>query len=142
LNLPISSSIIRDNMQCRFMSQQLFTMAWAGIAWLISLLLLYTNCVRADNLTIDEIPLPELRIDGQPAKAHTQGLELAGASYYVTARREDVRPKRALLLRTAKSATHWDVWDITPRDSGNAILLDHPGGMQSDGQRLWIPLAQ
>src|SRR6266446_7623703 len=125
----------------QFVSDQSFTMSWPRIAWWSAvLLLLHGNYVRADNVTIDEIPLPALRIDGQPAKAHTQGLEVAAASYYVTARREDVRPKRALLLRTAKSATHWDVWDITPRDSGNTGMpLDHPGGMQSDGQRLWIP---
>ena len=130
-------------MQRQFLSHQLITMSWTRIAWWsVALLLLHANHSRADNLTIDEIPLPALRIDGQPAKAHTQGLEVAGASYYVTARREDVRPKRALLLRAAKTATHWDVWDITPRDlGGTPMLLDHPGGMQSDGQRLWIPTA-
>ncbi len=127
-------------MQRQFVSRQVFTIFWARIVWLTSTLLFHTNYVRADNFTIDTIPLPPLRIDGQAAKAHTQGLEVAGASYYVTARREDVRPKRALLLRSSKSATHWDVWDITPHDSGGAALaLDHPGGMQSDGRSLWIP---
>ena len=107
-------------MQRQFLSHQLITMSWTRIAWWsVALLLLHANHSRADNLTIDEIPLPALRIDGQPAKAHTQGLEVAGASLYVTARREDVHPKLALLLRTAKSATNWDAWDITPRDSGN-----------------------
>jgi len=131
-------------MQRQFLSCQLFRMPCTRIAWwTVALLLLDSNHSRADDLTIDEIPLPALRIEGQPAKAHTQGFEVAGASYYVTARREDLRPKRALLLRTAKSATYWDVWNITPRDSGNAGMpLDHPGGMQSDGQRLWIPIAQ
>ena len=61
----------------------------------------------------------------------------------MTARREDVRPKRALLLRTETAGTNWDVWDITPAaPAGAAGALDHPGGMQSDGQRLWIPIAE
>jgi hypothetical protein len=35
------------------------------------------------------------------------------------------------------------VWDITPVDArGTLTALDHPGGMQSDGERLWIPLAE
>jgi hypothetical protein len=60
----------------------------------------------------------------------------------VTARQEDVRPKRALLLHLTKAATNWTVWDITPASPGGATLLDHPGGMQSDGKRLWIPIAE
>ena len=92
---------------------------------------------------MDVVNLPPLRIEGQPAKAHTQGLELAGGKYYLTARRDDVRPRRALLLRTDPAATDWDVWDITPVDARGALtVLDHPGGMQSDGTRLWIPLAE
>jgi len=106
-------------------------------------LVLHANHSWADNLTVETIKLPALRINGQAATAHTQGLELAGGRYYVTARREDVRPKRALLLRTEKAGTDWDVWDITPVDTAGAVTtLDHPGGMQSDGKRLWIPLAE
>jgi hypothetical protein len=87
--------------------------------------------------------LPPLRIEGRPARAHTQGLELAGGKYYVTARRDDVHPRRALLLRTDPGTTGWDVWDITPLDAQGALTgLDHPGGMQSDGTRLWIPVAE
>ncbi len=92
---------------------------------------------------MDVVSLPPLRIEGRPARAHTQGLELAGGKYYVTARRDDVRPRRALLLRTEAAATAWDVWDITPVDAQGAVTgLDHPGGMQSDGTRLWIPVAE
>jgi hypothetical protein len=70
-------------------------------------------------------------------------LELAAGNYFVTARRDDIRPRRALLLRTAPARTDWDVWDITPVDAQDAVAaLDHPGGMQSDGRRLWIPLAE
>jgi hypothetical protein len=98
---------------------------------------------RAENLAVDVVSLPPLRIEGQPAKAHIQGLELAGGKYYMTARREDVRPRRALLLRTDPAGADWDVWDITPVDNQDAITaLDHPGGMQSDGTRLWIPVAE
>ena len=91
---------------------------------------------------MDVVSLPPLRIEGQPAKAHIQGLELAGGKCYMTARRDDVRPRRALLLRT-DAATGWDVWDITPVDTqGPLTSLDHPGGMQSDGTQLWIPVAE
>jgi hypothetical protein len=111
--------------------------------WTAGLLFLHTNFVGAGELAIEEIQLPALRINWQPARAHTQGLEVEGGNYFVTARREDVRPKRALLLRVTQTATNWDVWDITPGDiDGIAMHLDHPGGMQSDGRRLWIPIAE
>lgn len=97
----------------------------------------------AAELAIEEVPLPPLRIQDQPASAHTQGLEIVDRKYFVTARREDVLPKRALLLRTDSTARGWDVWDITPFDAqGGLTALDHPGGLQSDGTRLWIPLAE
>lgn len=96
---------------------------------------------QSDLLT--EIKLPPLRVQGQPARAHTQGLELDSTNFYVTARRDDLQPKRALLLRTSPSRTDWDVWDITPVDAqGHLTSLDHPGGMQSDGKHLWIPLSE
>ena len=97
----------------------------------------------AAPLTIEELQLPALRINGQQASAHTQGLELVAGKYYVTARREDVQPRRALLLRTAVGQADWEAWDITPVDNSGALTtLDHPGGMQSDGKRLWIPVAE
>ena len=97
----------------------------------------------ADDLAVEVVGLPSLQIEGQRARAHTQGLEIIDGNYYVTARRDDVRPKRALLLRTAGARSDWDVWDITPVDDrGQIRTLDHPGGMQSDGKRLWIPLAE
>lgn len=101
------------------------------------------NSARAEDLVVETIKLPPLRIHDQAAKAHTQGLELAGGRYYVTARREDLRPKQALLLRADPGGADWDIWDITPQDAqGVATALDHPGGLQSDGARLWIPLAE
>lgn len=95
------------------------------------------------GLPVEQVRLPALRIEGLPATAHTQGLEIVGGSFYVTARRDDVRPRRALLLRTTPARTNWDAWDISPTgDAGETTALDHPGGMQSDGKRLWIPVAE
>jgi hypothetical protein len=109
----------------------------------LALLLLHDQQCCAGDLAVDEVRLPPLRIDGQAARAHTQGLELVAGKYYVTARRDDVRPKRALLLRTDPARADWDAWDITPLDAQGVITaLDHPGGLQSDGTRLWIPLAE
>src|ERR1041384_7951976 len=85
----------------------------ARIATGAAVLVLFGNHSGADQLTFEEVKLPALRLDGRVAKAHTQGLEVSGGSYYVTARREDVRPKRALLLRLRPAATNWEVWDIT-----------------------------
>src|ERR1043166_10207249 len=83
---------------------------------------------HADDLHVEVVVLPPLHVNGQAARAHTQGLEVQGGRFYVTARREDVRPKRALLLRTAAPRTDWDVWDITPATSADAkTQLDHPG---------------
>ena len=109
----------------------------------LAVLVFLGNRSPADSLKVEVVKLPALRINGLPATAHTQGLEVAGGSYYVTARREDVSPKRALLLRTGKTGNDWDSWDLTPLNpAGDSMLLDHPGGMQSDGKRLWIPVAQ
>ena len=112
-------------------------------AAVFAILLLQCDPACADGMKLEVIKLPALRVDGHAATAHTQGLEIAGRSYYVTGRREDVRPKRALLLRTEKGGSNWDLWDITPAAPVRAATaLDHPGGMQSDGKRLWIPIAE
>jgi hypothetical protein len=111
--------------------------------WFVLAVLVLQSHSRAGELAVDVVNLPPLRIHGQPAMAHTQGLELVADHYYVTARRDDIRPSRALLLRIAPARTHWDVWDITPVGTQGAVAaLDHPGGMQLDGKRLWIPLAE
>ena len=107
------------------------------------MLLLLVRSSRAADLALEEIRLPPLRIHGLAARAHTQGLELVAGKCYVTARRDDVRPKRALLLRSEPASADWEVWDVTPVDAqGEVTPLDHPGGLQSDGARLWIPLAE
>ena len=114
---------------------------------MFSLALLSTAAVCAKSpageLAFEEIRLPPLRIQGQTVHAHTQGLELVAGKCYVTARQDDVRPKRALLLRSDPAGADWDIWDITPVDAQGAVTTqDHPGGMQSDGTRLWIPVAE
>jgi len=89
------------------------------------------------------ISLPPLRINGEAARAHTQGMEIVDGPFYVTARLESARPKRAILARTTPGSDAWDTWDITPPASTDAAApLDHPGGFQSDGRRFWIPVAQ
>jgi len=105
--------------------------------------LFLVNPSEGQTLKVEMAKLPALKVNGEPARAHTQGLEVAGGRYYITARQEDVRPKRALLLRTGAESTTWDVWDITPTDPTSATMnLDHPGGLQSDNARLWIPIAE
>lgn len=98
----------------------------------------------ASNRTVGEMSLPPLFFNGKPARAHTQGLEIIAGYYYVTARLDDPKPRRALLLRTSKTAEHWDIWDITPNGVNPGVgelVLDHPGGMQFDGRLLWVPIA-
>ena len=51
--------------------------------WMLSVRLLI-----AAEPDLQVIPLPPLRIDGQPARAHTQGLVVSGHTFYVTARLE------------------------------------------------------
>lgn len=82
--------------------------------------------------------LPPLVIDGVSARAHTQGLEVVDGVYWVTARREDRPEKVPLLLRSHVGADHWEVWILPVSDPA----MDHPGGVQSDGRRLWIPVAE
>jgi hypothetical protein len=130
--------------RCSIPAPESRRLSWGAALYVASALALFPSpqC-WGENLAVEVLRLPPLRIDGRPARAHTQGLELIGGKYLVTARREDVHPKQALLLRTDAAATNWDVWDITPRDaSGAPTALDHPGGMQSDGTRLWIPVAE
>jgi hypothetical protein len=105
---------------------------------------------QSDSVKFDEIPLPPLRIDGKLARAHTQGVLIHEDGVFVTARRDDVRPRRALLLwtrldesrrRTPDTWTH--VFDITPTElpAGWTGVLDHAGGFDTDGEHLWIPLS-
>ncbi len=100
--------------------------------------------------------LPPLRINGRRAKAHTQGLFVHQNGFFVTARRDDKNPRRSLLLwlrcnpanekgNCNKSKRSWTkIWDITPtsQPASWSGVLDHPGGFDSDGENLWIPISQ
>lgn len=98
---------------------------------------------RAVDMSVESIRLPVLRIDGKAVTAHKQGLDWVDGQLFVTAQRDDVRPKRALLLRVVPAATNWVAWDITPAGrAGAGTGRDHPGGFQTDGTRLWIPVAE
>lgn len=88
---------------------------------------------------VDVVPLAPLRIEGHPIRAHTQGLEIVDGQYWVTARQDDVVPRRALILRYRDGDADWTAWNLTPE---GGVLMDHPGGFQSDGHHLWIPLAE
>jgi hypothetical protein len=110
------------------------------------LLLLAPRDLVAGPAEFKVLPLPPLNLEGltdRAPRAHTQGLELVGNRIYVTARLESVAPHRALLLRTGFNDTQWETWDLTPTNvNGIRGALDHPGGMQTDGRRLWIPVAE
>lgn len=88
---------------------------------------------------VETISTSPLVWKGQPLRAHTQGLEVTEGGFFVTARREDVHPRRALLLRYQTRSGQWILWDVTPTGD---VVFDHPGGIQSDGTRLWIPIAE
>lgn len=97
------------------------------------------------STSIGVLPLPPLQVNGRAAKAHTQGLELVQDFFYTTARLDDPKPRRALLLRTTHTAEYWDVWDITITNMDSSVpetVLDHPGGLQCDGRLLWVPVAE
>ncbi len=115
-------------------------------AWTLSLVLGLTFSLRsfgATTSTPEAFPLPPLVLQGREATAHTQGLEKVGTDLYITARREDISPKRAFLFRTRVQAPSWEAWDISPIEpDGTVSKMDHPGGFQSDGTHLWIPLAE
>ena len=85
--------------------------------------------------------LPVVKIDGELAKIHSQGLFVTQQHYLVTGRLE-IKPKRALLLRfSRKELTSYEYADITPEEV-EGKTLDHPGGFDVDDDgRFWIPLS-
>ena len=109
-----------------------------------------------DTSKIQIFMLPSFHINGKPAKAHTQGLLVHKNGLFVTARRDDINPRRSLLLWLScdpgsqkedfnESIKTWTkIWDITPTSKPETWsgVLDHPGGFDSDGQNLWIPISQ
>lgn len=118
-------------------------MSQLATALLAAFSLAFCASFAADPPTARETTLPPLTIGGVAARAHTQGIEWVGPVLYVTARREDTSPKQPLLLRTSLGSSQWEVWNLTLPDSlGTTQTLDHPGGIQSDGQSLWIPQSE
>ena len=111
---------------------------------------------RLDVAKIQTCILPSFNINGKPAKAHTQGLLVHQNGFFVTARRDDIDPRRSLLLWLSCNPNNqkencnegkkaWTkIWDITPNSQPDSWSgsLDHPGGFDSDGQNLWIPISQ
>ena len=109
-----------------------------------------------DTAKIQTWVLPSFHINGKPAKAHTQGLLVHQNGFFVTARRDDINPRRSLLLWLScnpssqkencnESKKTWTkIWDITPTSQPATWsgVLDHPGGFDSDGENLWIPISQ
>ena len=111
---------------------------------------------RLDVAKIQTCILPSFYINGKPAKAHTQGLLVHQNGFFVTARRDDIDPRRSLLLWLSCNPKNqkencnegrkaWTkIWDITPNSQPDSWSgsFDHPGGFDSDGQNLWIPISQ
>jgi hypothetical protein len=84
----------------------------SGLVMLVlaAILALITAKAAEPAVEVELISLPSLETDGRAAQAHTQGLEVVGDQYYVTARLDSVIPKRAILLRTRPQGTRWDIW--------------------------------
>lgn len=112
----------------------------------LSVLLAGRESGRAEDpagIEFREVGLPPLRDGARPMRAHTQGLVWASGRWWVTARREDVSPRSALLLAWRPGTDTWDHWELSakPGFPGDPVL-DHAGGFQMEGNRLWIPLAE
>ncbi len=118
--------------------RSLLALSYTFLLLLAGLVLFSSGNLLAQTDSVERIPLPSLQQEGRILRAHTQGLEVVDGQFWVTARREDSTPRQALLLRTFPGAADWQVWEL-PRP---APSFDHPGGLQSDGRRLWIPLAE
>lgn len=83
-------------------------------------------------------PLPEVRIDGAATRIHTQGLIRTQQHTYITGRLE-TQPRRPVLLRfNLHNPNAVETVSLTQSEA----LQDHPGGFDSDGKSLWIPIAE
>src|SRR5262245_48518313 len=76
-----------------------------ALAWSLGLTIILCGGLRpapssgAEKPKVDVISLPPFRVQGQLAKGHVQGMDWVDGLCYVTARRDDMTPRRALLLR-------------------------------------------
>src|SRR6187431_1404432 len=59
-----------------------------------------------DSLEAHVVKLPAFRVKGEQAAAHVQGIEVVGQNFFVTARRDDVKPRQPLLLRFDSAGTN------------------------------------
>lgn len=66
---------------------------------------------------------------------HVQGLDLTERFYFVTS--VDTKQRRAWLFKIDRKSGRLD----SKRDLTEGLLI-HPGGMQCDGQSLWVPNAE
>ncbi len=93
---------------------------------------------------VESLPLPPVMQDGKPVPIHTQGLFLTKDWYYITGRME-MAPRQPWLLRIDRATrSRIEYVSLTgfAAETGDTSGLDHPGGMDSDGTRLWIPVAE
>ncbi len=89
-------------------------------------------------------PIPDVIVRDKKAHIHTQGLYVTSKYYYVTGRLNE-SPRRALLLRFLRTdPSQYEYIDITPSEEftkKNHGALDHPGGIDFDGEHLWVPVS-
>lgn len=112
-------------------------------AALIGLLLTISSYAAAQPRIsyVDAVVMPEVKVEGQTVKIHTQGLYVTEQHWLVTGRLE-TKPKRALLIRIPRAdPTRYEVVDLTPA-SDDSVSLDHPGGFDRDAAGVfWIPVS-
>ncbi len=90
---------------------------------------------------LSTVLLPEIRIDGDAVKIHTQGLYVTGQDYIVTGR-VDTPPKRPVVMRfSGEDPSDYELLDLGLLDRKDAGL-NHPGGFDRDERGVfWIPLS-
>lgn len=115
---------------------------WFAVA--IAFLLSGSLSIAEESLKLKTThPLPTFKIDGQPARIHSQGLYVTERYFYVTGRLESPT-KRPLLVRFLRSdPAHVEHLELNVGDinADNKLRLDHPGGFDFDGEAFWIPVA-
>lgn len=85
--------------------------------------------------------LPEVVVDAEKVKVHTQGLYVTGQHYLVTGRLE-TKPKRPLLFRfKRRERNEYEVLALSSSQM-TELSLDHPGGFDRDADGVyWIPVS-
>jgi hypothetical protein len=85
--------------------------------------------------------LPDIEIDGEKIKIHTQGLYATETDYIVTGR-VDTPPRRPVMLRFPRNnPSEYQLLDLTLGGDAKAAL-NHPGGFDRDDNGVfWIPIS-